>query len=254
MGGQVPDDARRVDAALTDIGPGGTQDVGHLLAVGGDLPRRVAQMAEVEPLGGQPVEVLDPVARAVEVVQVDHQPGVGPVDLAQHLDGVGEIAHGRDRHELEVDGQPVCRREIAEPPEGVEIEGPIVHPDARQHAARPQLGADGELRLVDARVEALEDARQLDVVHGYAGLRERRLGGGEQLGLGGQGVVVARQAVTDQPRADVVIAGAVGDPHEIVGGLVDDRQMRQRISLPRNGSRGVHRQSVAAWWMVLPGE
>jgi hypothetical protein len=197
--GQVGEGGGRVDPALPDVGPSRSEDVRHLLDVRGDLPRRVTEVTELEPLGRKAVEILDAVPRPVEVVQVDHQAGVGPLRLAEHVDRAGEVAHGCDRDELEVERHPIAGDQVGQPTEGVEIERAIWHPDARQHSSGTQLGPDGDLGLVDPRVQALDDPGQLDVVDRNPRVRQRGSGLGQQRRVGGQGVVIPGETMTDQP-------------------------------------------------------
>ena len=96
-------DVRDVDAALAEVEARLAQHVDHLVAVGRYLGRRVADLREVEPLARQRGEIGRAVAGAVEMVRVDHQPGVVALRRAQHVDRAGEVVNRGDRHRLEID-------------------------------------------------------------------------------------------------------------------------------------------------------
>src|SRR6185369_4430886 len=102
----VREDARYVNAALANVKTRLAHDADHLGALGRDFGRSVAKVGEVEPLARYRVEGGRIVAGAVEVVHVDHQPGVASVDGAQHVDGLRQVGHGGDGDVLEIHGQP----------------------------------------------------------------------------------------------------------------------------------------------------
>ena len=163
-----------VDAALADVQARLAQDADHLGALGRDFGRGVAEVGEVEPLARQRVELRRVVAGAVEVVHVDHQPGVAALDGAQHVDGLRQVRHRGDGHVLEVHGQAERLGEVADLAELLDVELALAAPDARQHGLGAELGRHFHRRQVLRRMEAFVDAGELDVVDAHAGRRERR--------------------------------------------------------------------------------
>lgn len=71
-------------------------------------------MHEVEPLAGELGQILDLVPRPMEMVRIDHQPGIGPIDRTQHLGRSGQGADAGDRHIFQIDLQTKRPGQITE--------------------------------------------------------------------------------------------------------------------------------------------
>src|SRR5262249_22091813 len=85
-GRDVGKNARNIDTAFADVKAGVANDAYHLGAPRRYLGTGIAEMGEMEPLARQCVEVCRVVTGPMEVVHIDHQACVGPVDSTQHID------------------------------------------------------------------------------------------------------------------------------------------------------------------------
>ena len=82
----VGKNARNIDTALADVKARVAHDAYHLGAPRRYLDIGIAEMGEMEPLARQCVEVCRVVTGPMEVVHIDHQAGVSPVDGTQHIE------------------------------------------------------------------------------------------------------------------------------------------------------------------------
>jgi hypothetical protein len=222
----VPQDARHVDAALAQVEPVLPHDADQFGPVGGYLRGCVTQVREVEPFFRQFVQVLDPVARALEVVGVHHQPRVVPVHGPEDLDRIRQAADAGDGHVFEVDGQAEGLGQVADLPELLDGVFPVLRPDAGEHRDAAQLGRHFHGGQVLGGVHVIVDPRQLNVMQPDPGVGQRPLGLLQHRGIVGQRVVrLTRQSHEDGADADEVVAGPGRNVGHLRWRAAEDRQM-----------------------------
>ena len=130
----------------------------------------------MEPLPGQGLQLLELYAGAVEMQRVHHDPHVGLGHLPQQLGRLPEVPHAGPGDKFHVHVLAVFRRQAAQLPKLLRVEGPVIRPYVAQDMPDPQLRSRRQMRLVLPHVHAVIDPRVLGVVDLYPGLLAGRPG------------------------------------------------------------------------------
>lgn len=206
-GRQSIEDAVHVDATFTRKPALETCRVDETFVGGGYSGWRVADMHEMEPLGGYLTKVGDARPGTGEVQQVNQDSGVGLIGSAYDTDRLAEVRRLRPRWKLKVDGESERSCQFAQPRELVDLPRAVGVGKLGDDVTRPEFRTGIEEALEIAGVVVRADPGKLNVENLDPVRGQPDLGGPHQGRIGGERVVRLLRRDTGQPQAHVPVAG-----------------------------------------------
>ena len=159
--------------------------------------------------------------------RIHHQARVRALHRVEQLKRAVEIPYAGPGDKFEIHLQPVLRREIAERRELFRIIVLVAGPDAADDALRAKRGAGLKGLLVALHVDAVDDARKLDVMYRDPRLIDSLFKRLVTLAADGDAEIpLALDAHVDVADADIIVADEGGVVGHLHGGPAENGKMR----------------------------